>query len=918
MDCMTDSNRPDRESGSGAPKGAPGSNTADRWTRRSFLSGIGLLTGAAGLIPGVARAREEDAAKPAGLRIMGRGAAPLSLRVNGGTTEVTVEPRTTLLTALREHAGLTGPKEVCDRGACGCCTVLVDGVAVNSCLMLAVDAAGKEITTVEGIAADPAHANYMDHLCEHDGAQCGFCIPGFVTRGAALLKEEPTLDTASIREGLAGNICRCGTYNKLFEGMLTAAGVAVAVPYANKGAVENELPRVDVRLKLSGAAKYTADQYPQGMIFAAYVRFPYGSGRLISAKVETARAVPGVLEVEVRANAEGRYPGDRIGHVVAESRDALRDALAALKMEFRRGSPRTIADEFWQGPPEPDAAKQAELDALFASAAAVVESTYRTQVQTHSSFETHGGVVDYKGDRAEAWGSTQGVIAYRDGLTTPLGLDASQVRVHSEYVGGGFGSKFDPGAEGNLAARMSKKYNRPCRSMLTRAEEHLDSGNRPGSIQYMKIAADKQGKLLGGRIHVASVVGFEPGGGGAQNPMCYEFGNIHKTESEIQLDSGLPRAFRAPGWPQGCFAVQSMIDELSEKLGLDPLAVRQLNETSGRRRRQMEIGAQLIGWSRRKPTGSQTGRIRRGLGVGSGHWIFWPTKCEAEVRIHRSGRVEALSGVQDIGTGTFTVVTDVCADELGISRDLVTGRVGLSDYPPGPGSGGSQTARSVVPAVRDAAAKVRVKLLELVAQEWKLEPSALSVSEGKVRETGGTRTAEWADACSLIVGDRLEARGSVTKNNIGEGDTDAVQFAEVEVDTETGVVRVPKIVAIQACGRVVNKLLAENQIYGGVIQGVSYALFEDRILDRVTGAMVNPNLEWYKIAGPVDVPEIIPVLDADGSETGVRSIGEPVTIPTAAAIANGVANAIGVRVRELPITPERVLAALQANQGGRS
>lgn len=680
----------------------------------------------------------------------------------------------------------------------------------------------------------------------------------------------------------------------------------------NRVAIENDKARVDARAKVTGAAKYTFDIALPNMLWATFVRFPYGTGRLVSSDIEAAKKVRGVLEVELYQEAGAQYVGARLGHIVAESKLALEDALAALACKFEIGNPVANAELAYKGPEEPNREDAEALKAMYESAATVVEATYRTQVQTHSALEPHCGVIDVRDGKVNAWASTQGVHAYADSLTGPTGARGSDILVNAEYVGGGFGAKFDAGAEGSLAARISKKYNRPCKIALSRRDEHLDTGNRPGSFQYMKIAASQDGTIIGGRIHVTGVSGYRGGGAEATNPALYNFGTIVKSDGDLRLCSGQPRAFRAPGWPQGVFAVESMMDELAERLKMDPLEFRLKNETSDRRRAQYAVGAQHIGWSTRPKTGSQTGRFRRGLGMGSTMWPVWPTQCGAEVDIHRDGTVEVRSGVQDIGTGTFTIVADIAARELKIPRERIVPKVGLSSYPEGPGSGGSMTARSVAPAVMDACRGALVELREAVAKHWSTNVKNVLWTGEQFKGPEG-KLLEWDKACATIGGAKVSARGKIKKENTGEGTSDGCQFVEVEVDTETGVVRVKKVVAIQSCGLAINRRLIENQICGGVIQGISYALFEDRILDRKTGGMVNPNLEWYKIAGSMDVPPIVPIIDCDPKiDTGVRPIGEPTTIPTAGAIANAVANAIGGRVRSLPITPERVLQALHS------
>jgi len=679
----------------------------------------------------------------------------------------------------------------------------------------------------------------------------------------------------------------------------------------NYNAMENEDPRPDILQKVTGKAKYAADQYPKDIIYAKYVRFPYGSGSFANANVEAARKVSGVLSVEIYDDTECQYAGHRIGEIVAESEDAIGDAEAALDIEFDVSDPKTEIDKLYQGVPEVNAEDVQKLQRLYDLGASVIEATYKTQIQTHSCLETHGASVDHKGDSVEAWVSTQAVIGCEEQMANATGLPASKVTIHSEYVGGGFGSKFSIGPEGRLAQKASKKFGRPCRLLLNRRDEHFDGGNRPGTIQYMKIAADKNGKMLGGRIHCTNVVGYTGGRGACRNPNYYDFGEIVRTENEIALNAGLPTAFRAPGFPPGTFAIESMLDELAASLKMDPVEFRKVNETSDRRVRQLEWGAELIGWKDRKPDGSRPGIVKTGYGCGGASWGNSQGKCECVTDVFRSGELEVRVGIQDIGTGASTLPIDVTAYHLGLPREWIAGKVGNSNYPPGPASGGSVTSRFAAPAIRDSAENAMKKIRRYVAREMGINEEDVVYKEGVFTNPDSGEEVGWKDACSLMSSEKTTAHGEFNPAYYGNGSSDCVQFARVDVDTETGIVRVRKVVAIQACGKPINRLTAENQIYGGVIQGVSFALFEDRRLDGPTGGMVNADLLGYKIAGPVDVPEIVPVLDVIEEDDGVRSIGEPTTIPTAGAIANAVTNAIGSRVRELPITPQRVLAALE-------
>jgi len=333
-------------------------------------------------------------------------------------------------------------------------------------------------------------------------------------------------------------------------------------------------------------------------------------------------------------------------------------------------------------------------------------------------------------------------------------------------------------------------------------------------------------------------------------------------------------------------------------------------------RAMLEDGAKRIGWERRKATGSQTGVLRTGLGMGTTSWGGGRRQAEAEVVINRDGSVEARTGTQDIGTGQRTAMGIVAAERLGVPLSIVTVRIGSSTLPSGPASGGSGTCPGTAGAMAGAAEDAKKKLFEMLAQQAGGDASEFAIKDGAIARAGKP-FMKWTDACAKIGGDSIVGRGNdrfeaFTPN---KGNSHGAQFAQVEVDTETGIIHVKRIVAVQACGRVIFRKGAESQIIGSVIQGVSFALFENRILDRTTGAMVNANLEMYKIAGAKDMPLIEPVLYTSG-QTGVRSLGEPPHIPTAGAIACAVFNAIGKPVRHLPLTPDKVLAAMAGVEGG--
>jgi xanthine dehydrogenase YagR molybdenum-binding subunit len=323
-------------------------------------------------------------------------------------------------------------------------------------------------------------------------------------------------------------------------------------------------------------------------------------------------------------------------------------------------------------------------------------------------------------------------------------------------------------------------------------------------------------------------------------------------------------------------------------------------------------GAAEFGWSKRHATGDKTpGPIKTGMGVAIGTWGGGGRgPAQAHCQIASDGSVIMRIGTQDIGTGTRTLVAVVAADTLGLQVSQVTPEIGDTNYGVSPLSGGSTTAASISPAIRVAAVKALDALKEKVAPALSVDAASLVAEGGRIHVKGdNAKGLSWTDACKRIGpqpiatdGDWVPGLSSVT--------TSSAQFAEVAVDIETGIVRVKRVLVIQDCGLVVSRLTAESQVYGGVIGSLNFALFEDRILDRNTGQMVNPNMEWYLLAGMSDIPQI-DIRLKDQPERGVIGLGEPPTVPTAAAVALAVRNATGATLRSLPLTPARVLQAMQ-------
>ncbi|ACB75803.1 xanthine dehydrogenase family protein molybdopterin-binding subunit [Opitutus terrae] len=669
-------------------------------------------------------------------------------------------------------------------------------------------------------------------------------------------------------------------------------------------------PRVEAPAKLSGRAKYTSDVAPAGVLYGAIVRSKLPAAHVRSVDLTKVKAAPGIRAAILANDGEFdvRYYGQEIAAIAGTSKQAVLDALELVTMDaearpfvvneldaVKADAPRVFADKPNLG--EGAEKHEGDVDAAFASSAAVVEAEFHTSIQLHQTMEPHGNLVQWEGEDLNAWCSTQAVFICRESLAGALRVPQNRVRVVCEHMGGGFGSKFWVGQEGLLCARLAKAAGAPVKLMLTRFEEALAVGNRPSSYQKIKLAGNKDGTLTAFEMHSFGTPGYESGmdqgggsgGAGFPSPYIYKPATTRVKQGSVAVNAGQSCAMRAPGHPVASVGMEGILDELAVKLEIDPVEMRIKNDPFEVRRREYELGAERFGWKQkyRKP-GTSPGPIKTGVGCGGAAWMSGGEGTQAEIQINRDGTVEVKVGTQDLGTGSRTVVQVVAAEMLGIERELVAATIGDTRFPPSGASGGSQTTASVSPAVYDCCEKALAELKQASGME----------------DVSG---ANWKQACGKLRAP-LQVRGK-WRPGLSTGGAGGVQFAEVEVDTETGFVKLKKMLVVQDCGLVVNKLTCESQINGGVIMGIGYALYEQRVMDARTGVVLNASLETYKVPGAADMPDI-EIMLLDMPERGVIGVGEPCTVPTAAAIANAVSNALGVRMGDLPITPDKVLAAL--------
>ena len=690
--------------------------------------------------------------------------------------------------------------------------------------------------------------------------------------------------------------------------------------------------RVDGLAKASGRAKYPSDEHPKGMLFAVMLHSPHAHAKIKSIDASAAEKMPGVKAVALIAKAGGtlRHQGDDIAAVAAETEEQARDAARAIRVEYEilphvateAQAMAEDAPEVFRGGNVRKGRSQVrgEPEAEMAKADAVVEAIYSLPVITHVCLETHGLTARWDGpDKLTVWSSTQAVQPTAAELAEAFEIPVANVTALTEVMGGGFGSKFGAEVWGQTAARLAKETGRPVRLFLDRVQEHCAAGNRPSATGSVKLGATKDGQLVAAIAETHGTGGVR-GGSNFPFPYVYNVPASSRTHSEVFVNAGGARAMRAPGHPQACALMESAMDDLADQLGIDPIEFRFKNLDPDSfltpvYEAEVKRGAELIGWAeKRKPRGqSGDGPIRRGLGLALHTWGGGGTQDKkVSCSISPDGTVELKAGTQDLGTGIRTALAVIAADVLGLKTTDIISNIGNSTFPPGQPSGGSTTMPSMGPPCLDAATKARDALFKKIAPALGATPADLSLKDGQLHIEGKSPIS-WKDACRKLgvatISEVGEHQEGLSSTGVG-----GCQFAEVLVDMETGVVRVQKIVAIQDTGLIINRLTWDSQIYGGVIMGLNYGLFEERVMDPTTGVMLNPDMELYKLAGATDIPEII--VEAyepdDQKARGVIGVGEPPTISTAAAIANAVTNAIGVRVRQWPMSPHNVLDALAA------
>ncbi|HYB62760.1 MAG TPA: xanthine dehydrogenase family protein molybdopterin-binding subunit [Methylomirabilota bacterium] len=702
-------------------------------------------------------------------------------------------------------------------------------------------------------------------------------------------------------------------------------------PAEKRSLIGKRISRIDGPWKASGRAKYSFDVNRPGMLYGKMALSPHPHAKIEAINTSVAEKMPGVRGVQLilEPGNEVMWVGQEILAIAADTEEQARDAVRAVKVTytplpfFAQEVEPSKAGQFTKVTGE---VKAGDPDAAFKEADVVHEGVYGIPVIAHCCLESHGLAAEWSGDNLRVWASTQGVSTIAGDLSTALGhnginVSASKIEVITPVMGGGFGSKFQSDTWGLACAQLSKKTGKAVKMLLERDHELMVAGARPSMHAKIRVGAKKDGTLTVWDSETwgnnGTVAASPP-----QLPYVIIPPNRRTAYTAVLINMGPTRAWRAPNHPQLCALTLCALDDLADKLDMDPVEFlkKNLNLTNGRAQdyaAELDKAAELMDWkSKWHPRGDKTpGHIKRGVGVSLHTWGGGGGPSNCQCVIQPDGSVTVSLGTQDLGVGTRTVVTMVAAETMGLPLEGVTANIGDSKYPASGPSGGSTTVGGVSSSTRRAATNALNELLAKVAPSLNATADQLEAVGGRIQVIGDpSRSIDWKAACAKLAGTPITAMGQKQnpRDDLLSSGVGGVQMAEVSVDIETGIVKVEKMVAVQDVGLVMNLKLAESQVYGAMIMGVTYALYEEKLMDSQTGQCLNPNMEFYKLAGINDVGElVVHMMTGPGyDERGPIGIGEPPVISPGAVLSNAVANAIGTRVPELPLTPANVLAAL--------
>ncbi len=911
-----------------------------------------------------------------------RAQTSIAFSVNGKSVNAVVSPVERLSKVLREHLGLMGTKVGCDAGDCGACTVLLDGKPVCSCLIAAGQIEGHEVTTVEGLATRaPVHAQLQKSFLRHGAAQCGACTPGMLVSATALLERNLTPDENAVMDAIGGVLCRCTGYRKIISAIQDACSGAVAEPPPQAGnAVGARLARLDGSGKVNGSEIFGADEFPSAALVVYTIRSPYQRARFRFGDVDsfvaahpglhrvlTAKDIPGenrygviprFADQPVFAETEARFRGEAVAAVVGEAEvmelldlasfpveweelAALTTVAAALAPDAERIHPSRENNVLVRG-----RVVRGDVEKALAESDVVVEDEYETGFIEHAYIEPEAGFARRINDQIEIQACTQAPYMDRADIARILGIAPEAVRIIPTAVGGGFGAKLDLSVQ-PFVALAAWHLGQPVRMVYSRSESIISTTKRHPSHIRLRAGATRDGKLKA----MDFTADFNTGAYSSWGPTVAARVPVHASGPyHVPHYRALTRAvhthllpagaFRGFGVPQTAIAQEQLYDDLADRLAIDRLEFRIMNALDNG---TPTVTGQVLGegvgiracfealrprWTAAHAeaaafNAATSGPVRRGVGV-AGMWYgcgntSLPNPSTIRVGLKADGRIALHQGAVDIGQGSNTIVTQICADALGapVDRfDLVSGDTSIT-----PDCGKTSASRQTFvtgKAAQMAATELRKAILRLADANERaaihFDDDSVAIKEKDKQRAVSLRDLPRDRHGYVLTGEATFDPPTSPLDENGQGIPYAVfgfgaHLAEIAVDTELGTVRVLKITAAHDVGRAINPTLVEGQIEGGAAQGLGMALMEEFFPGK------GENLHDYLIPSAGDMPPVESILIEDPSPVGpfgAKGIGEQAVIPTAPAILNAIHDAIGVRIRRLPATPDRIRAAMVA------
>ncbi len=929
----------------------------------------------------------------------------VSFTVNGMRHILGVKATATLKQVLREDLGLTGTKCGCDVGDCGACTVLLDGHAVTSCLVLAGTCNGSEIRTIEGVAQDNELHPLQKSFLKHGALQCGFCTPGMIMSSLELIEKQPSPTEMEIKTALSGNLCRCGTYPRILEAVKDWRSFTDTPLDTEPGPHEDRdqqrdhatvgrgVTRYDGPDKVTGRIQYTADIKLQRMIYGKCLGSTVAHGLIKSIDTAAAAALPGVLAVitgkdvpdimygvsparydeYVLAKERVRYIGDEVAAVVAEDETTAEEALKLIKVEYEElpavfDPMSALAEGAPQIHPENPRYKNnintsvewhfGDVEKGFAAADCIVEDTFVGNRTYQAPMEPHATIArwEHHAGKLTVWSSNQAPHYLRHMLSRVFEIPQGDIRTITPAIGGGFGGKAETTPLDLCAVIFARMLGRPVMMKYTREEMFHHFRGRHKQYIEMKLGVKKDGTITACQSRILLDGGAYTSFGvitayyaGSMVPTLYKIPNYKYDGYRMFTNLPASGAFRGHGVPQPRFACETLMDMAAEKLGLDPMDIRlrnamdpdtltcnDLDISSCEFKATLEQARAATDWDNKRgslPPGKGIGVGCGGFVSGAGYPIYrskFP-HSNAMIRISEDGMGASLHiAATEIGQGSNTVLPQIAAEELGIpyhriwlvENDSVLDPTDLGSY-------SSRVTLMAGNAVRMAAAEIKARLLEVAGQMLGCDSAAMTAREGRIFVKEYPQIGvDWDE----VAREAFSRGGPVTGNgyyspppNLGGkykgaavGTSPAYSFStavcEVTVDLETGYVKVDKFYDFSDAGTVINPVTFHGQVEGGIIMGLGETLMEDTLV-RTDGSIVNPDLHGYLVPTISDTPHImsraVESYEPRGP-FGAKEIGEGCLLPILGAIGNAIYNACGVRVTELPITPEKILTGLRA------